>query len=290
MSIPYENRTDDFYFRDDGGSQHPLACGAHLHIHIELFYLISGRMRAFIDSTEYTVTPGDILISFPNQVHRFERVEPEEYLLFIVHPDLMPELSEVFAKHAPADAVIRHANDDPALLALLRMMTSLYRQTTGSAMRYRDTTLRGLLLAFFGQLLERMELTEPREEDSHAIRAIVSFCANHFSEDLSQNTLQEELHLSRYYISHLFSHKLNISFNEYINSLRISEACRLLRGTRMSVTDIAATVGFNTLRTFNRSFDKQMGRSPSAYRRAYAATAMAEDAVISPSNETKTIL
>lgn len=266
MSIPYENRTVDFYHRDDNGGRDPLACSAHLHIHIELFYLLEGKMRAYIDSSEYTVEAGDILIAFPNRVHRFEAVEPERYLLFIIHPDMMSELSTVFSKHTPKSPLVKNAADDPVLLSLLQMLA-----VSDAPSPHRDVTRKGLLLAFFGRLLDRIELTEPRAEDSHAIRDVVNFCSAHFKRDLSLEMLEEELHLSRYYISHLFSHKLNIRFNDYVNSLRVSEACRLLRATTLSVTDISAQVGFNTLRTFNRSFVKQMGQSPSEYRRRLTA-------------------
>lgn len=261
MSVPYENRTVDFYHRDDRSSK--LACSAHLHIHIELFYLLEGRTRAYIDSSEYTVEPGDILVAFPNQVHRFETVEEEKYLLFIVHPDMMPELSAVFSGLTPASALVRHEDQNAALLSLLRQM----RTVADGDSPYRDVTLKGLLLSFFGQLLDRATLTEPRAEDSSAIRDIVDYCASHFTGDLSLEALEDALHLSRYYISHLFSHKLKIRFNDYVNSLRVSEACRLLRNTSLSMTDIGTRVGFNTLRTFNRSFGKQMGQTPSEYRR-----------------------
>ncbi len=263
MNIPYENRTVDFYYRDDGDGKHPLACRAHLHIHIELFYLLSGRTRALVDAKETVVEAGDILLAFPNQVHRFESLVPEQYLLFIVHPDMLPDFARVLESGAPADPCIRHADQNPTLLSLLRMMIEVEKGQSP----YREQTLRGLLAAFFGQLLERVPLVEPQGEDSQAVRRIVRFCAHHFAEDLSLATLQKELHLSRYYISYLFSRKMNIRFNDYLNSLRISEACRRLRSTDDSITDIAEQVGFNTLRTFNRSFDKQMGRTPRDYRR-----------------------
>ena len=261
MSVPYENRTVDFYHRDH--TEAKLACAAHLHIHIELFYLLEGKMRAYIDSAEYTVEPGDILIAFPNQVHRFEAVEEEKYLLFIIHPDMMPELSSAFSGLMPASALVKHAPESDALLALLQQM----RRAADDQSPYRDVTLKGLLLTFFGQLLSGMPLTEPRAEDSTAIRDIVDYCATNFTGDLSLEALEDALHLSRYYISHLFSHKLKIRFNDYVNSLRVSEACRLLRNTSLSMTDIGNRVGFNTLRTFNRSFAKQMGQTPSEYRR-----------------------
>lgn len=264
-SIPYENRTVDFYCRDDAGGTHPLACAAHLHVHIEFFYLLGGKSRVFVDSCEQVAEAGDVVVAFPNQVHRFEMVEPEQYLLFIVHPDMMPELAGAFSGRLPQSPVIKDC----------RHLLPLLMQLRDAAMRpspFRDVALKGLLLAFFAQLFERVDLTEPRTEDSHSVRTIVNFCARHFTADLSLEMLEEKLHLSRYYISHLFSHRLHIRFNDYVNSLRVSEACRLLRSTSDSITDVAARVGFNTLRTFNRSFAKQMRQSPSEYRRKLTAS------------------
>ena len=263
MNIPYENRLADYYFRDDNNKQNVLRCSPHLHIHIEFFYLLDGCSRAYIDSEEYTVEAGDLLIAFPNRVHRYEEVERERYLLYIVHPDLMPELSHVFGKQTPKCALVKRACDDPKLVELLYRL----RDAILDKGPYCDVVAKGMLLAFFGRLLPHLELSEPRGEDSHAIREIVNYCTQNFTADLSLESLEESLHLSRYYISHLFSHKLGIRFTDYINSLRVSEACRLLRQTDQRITDVCAQSGFNTLRTFNRAFMKQMGVSPSEYRR-----------------------
>jgi AraC-like DNA-binding protein/mannose-6-phosphate isomerase-like protein (cupin superfamily) len=264
--IPYENRATDYYCRDDDNKRNGLKCSPHLHIHIEFFYLLEGRTRAFVDSEEYVVEAGDLLVVFPNRVHRFEEIERERYLLFIVHPDQMPELSHVFVKQTPTSACIRHADEHPILLSLMRALA----QTIRTPSPWQEISIRGLFLALFGHMLPLLDLTEPRGEDSHAIREIVNYCTAHFQSDLSLETLEEALHLNRYYISHLFSHKLSIRFNDYVNSLRVSDACRLLRQTDLSITEIGSRSGFNTLRTFNRSFMKQMGLSPSEYRRAYA--------------------
>ena len=64
----------------------------------------------------------------------------------------------------------------------------------------------------------------------------------------------------------MMSAKLRMGFNDYINSLRVSNACKLLRKTDLSITEISERVGFNTLRTFNRAFSKQMGMTPREYR------------------------
>ena len=89
---------------------------------------------------------------------------------------------------------------------------------------------------------------------------MVEYCVRHFDKDLSLSVLERELHISKYYISHLFSDKLHISFNDYVNSLRISYACKHLRRSNSSITQIASLVGFASLRTFNRAFQKQYPR------------------------------
>ena len=266
MNAKYERRVTDFYYRDDQRGTCPLTCSAHLHYHIELFYLRAGRTRVWIDSEEYTVEPGDILLAYPNRVHRYEALEPERYDLLIVHPDMMPELASELTEKVPVCPIIRHADAHPELIGTLALLGKVAHPSQFQG-PFSDVSLRGLLLSFFGQLLPLCELTEARTQDSHTILNIVNFCAQNFTRDLSLEVLEEELHLNRFYISHLFNSKLNIRFNDYINSLRLNDACRLLRTTDLSVTDVSVRSGFNTLRTFNRCFIKQMGQSPSEYRK-----------------------
>lgn len=266
MKIPYEQRNSDLYFRDDNNRKIALACSMHLHYHLEFFLLLDGKSHVSIDSEVYDLLPGDFLIVFPNQIHRYEEIERERYLLFIVNPDLMPEFSTVFSRQVPKSAVIRHADQDRQLLPLLHLLAE---QALSPPPHYRDLALKGTLLALFSRLLSLLELAEPTSQDSRAVRAIVDYCAKHYTvPSLSLEMLERDLHLSRFYISHLFSEKMNIRFNDYINSLRVGGACRLLQQTDLSMTAISEKSGFNTCRTFNRSFVKLLGVSPSAYRHA----------------------
>ena len=265
MKPLYEKRQSDFYFRDDTKS--PLQCNAHLHYHLELLCLLDGHTRAYVDSSEYQLEPGDILLAFPNQIHRFESVDKESYLLFIINPDSMPELCRLFTSALPLSAVVRGGARDPALYDKLRAMAEFCGVEDHP---YHDVVLRGQMLSFFGELLCRMELTKPREGDSQSLKAVVRYCSQNFTKELSLEILERELHISKYYISHLFSHKLNMRFNDYVNSLRISDACRYLRHDSRSITEISELVGFSTLRTFNRAFIKQIGVTPSQYRKSNA--------------------
>ena len=264
MGAMYENKKDDFSCRDALAGNYPLAFGAHLHYHLELVYMVEGCTTCAVDTGEYALQSGDVLLVFPNQVHRYDPAEKEKYLLFIINPDLMPELSRAFSGAAPTCPIVRGVGDDPYMHQLLMTLS----RTEQMPADYREAITKGYLLAFFGELLSRMSFKQTNQSDSMTLRSIVSFCAQNYGRELTLATLEEELHLSKYYISHLFGSKIGTGFNDYINALRVSEACRYLRRSNKSITEISTLVGFGTLRTFNRAFFKQVGMSPSEYRRS----------------------
>ena len=68
------------------------------------------------------------------------------------------------------------------------------------------------------------------------------------------------------YISKIFKKNVKLSFHDYLNNLRISEACNLLNGTSMSIQVIAEKCGYSCTRTFHREFFKAMQMTPKEYR------------------------
>ena len=267
MNAPYEKGHQDFaYWGDSNGRT--LACGAHLHYHVEIVYIIEGHVDTYVDSECYPLEAGDMVVVFPNRIHRYECRGKEKYKLFIISPDLVPDLSHKIKHEAPQNPVIKRADKNTRLLSLLKILSEtdsiLPSQDNDIS---KDVLVKGYLLAFFGEMLGMMPMSKIRADDSQAIRAILDYCSQNFRQDLSLSSLEEEIHLSKYYISHLFGDKLGVSFNEYINSLRVSEACRHLRFGERSITEISEISGFGTLRTFNRAFSKQIGMSPSEYRK-----------------------
>ncbi|MBE6557002.1 MAG: AraC family transcriptional regulator [Ruminococcaceae bacterium] len=262
MPARYEMRTNDFYCRDSRFAGKTLGVVLHLHDQIELGLVLEGRTRITVDSQIAEAGANDLFIVFPNQLHRLETLERERYILFIVNPDMIPEFSRTFITTLPAESIVKGAGNDPELVSLMHRISDTYR----SDEPFKDAIIRGYLLAFFGKLLCRLDLKDIRSRDIHALGLILNYCSSHYDEDLTLSLLEHELHISKYYISHLFGEKLHMGFNEYINSLRISAACRLLLQGSLSVTEVSQKVGFNTLRTFNRAFLRHVGTTPSQYR------------------------
>jgi len=73
------------------------------------------------------------------------------------------------------------------------------------------------------------------------------------------------LELSSSYFSHLFSKELGQTFSEFLNSLRIEEAARLLTTSNMKLYEIAEAVGYTSVEHFSRTFKKLTGISPGKF-------------------------
>ncbi len=272
MSFFYENRTSDFFFRNkpDGGA---LQFSSHLHYHIELVYMRKGQTKVLLNAESFMLEDDSIFVAFPNQIHGYESYAPESYQLLILNPDVLPELGNITGDRIPSCPILHHVSDHPDLLALLEMIRAEY---AGSPSPLINSALRGLLLTFFSKLFRLMSFNGQKGNDSRAIRAIIEFCTQNYHRELSLELLSRELHISKYYISHLFCDRLGIRFNDYINFWRVSAACRHLSENVLSITQISTAVGFGTIRTFNRAFIKQMGISPSEYRRNHLSSAPTE--------------
>lgn len=263
MRTLYENRKDDFYCRDSSRSGKTMGFISHLHYHIELGFVRKGRSRVTVDSTVYEVNGGDIITIFPHQIHGIETLEHEDYTLLVINPDILPELSYSLTSGQPVSNLLSGGAKDPELSSLIERIVALYYEETSL---FREVTLHGYLLAFFGKLLSMMPLQDIKTKENDVLGSILNYCILHSSEPLSLSILERELHISKCYISHIIGEKLNMGFNEYVNSIRVSNACKQLRKTHLSITEVCERVGFNTLRTFNRAFQKQMGMTPSQYR------------------------
>ncbi len=259
----YENRKNDISINNHANRSARLGPRPHLHYHLELVYLYEGSCGVSLDSVEHDIPADSLFLSFPNQTHGYIPDEKTSHLLMIINPDIMPEFATVFDRKIPESPVLTNISSYPKILALLQQIIE-ERQTPED--KFSIPKLRGLISALFAEMFRHMTLVDRIRGNSQALNSVINFCSRNFNRELSLEILSEELHMSKYYISHLFGSRFNMKFNDYINSLRVSAACRYLCNTDKSITEISELVGFGTPRTFNRAFLKQFGKSPSEYR------------------------
>lgn len=107
---------------------------------------------------------------------------------------------------------------------------------------------------------------------TQTIGQIRQYLDSHFEEDLSLERIGQLFNVSPGYISRLFSHHFGMSYSGYISALRIDHSCRLLSGSDKEISAIAAHCGFNNVKYFYKVFKKQLGCTPSEYRRHHSGS------------------
>lgn len=105
-------------------------------------------------------------------------------------------------------------------------------------------------------------------ETQELIRRAVSYIIAHFREPIHLADLLHITGMSRATFSRQFLLYAGKSFSNFLNQVRLKAVCRELVETRESISNIAFENGFNQLSFFNRLFLREMGVSPSAYRKA----------------------
>lgn len=231
----------------------------HFHPHLEMVYLREGSSLASLDGKSFLIDAGDIFLSFPNQIHHYFVQSPIKGDIVIFAPEMVPDLQSFFEKKLPVDPVVKKEFLPTDIgVRIGRILENLQSQEP-----FAQISARGELMMIMAEIVPQMQYQDtPVRYDS--VKDVLLYCTEHFTEPLTLDTIAEGLHLSKYYISHIFSSRLQISFSDFLNGLRVDHACKLLNGD-CSVTEAAFASGFSSIRTFNRAFSQQMGKSPTQY-------------------------
>lgn len=255
--MPYqvEIRQQDFAV----GRVRALSAIPHIHSHLELIYLAEGSSLATLDNKEFLIDAGDIFLSFPNQIHFYHDQTPPKGFLCIFSPDLFKDLEEIFQSKVPTTPIIKGS-----LLpsGMTKRMAQL-REKNRSQLTLDYVASKGYLLALLCELLPLMPLI-PNTSDQDSVKRVMQYCSENYTEPLSLDLLSKNLHLNKYYISHMFRERMHMSFTDFINNLRTEHACNLLKEGE-NITEVAFSSGFSSIRTFNRIFSQNMGVTPREY-------------------------
>ena len=101
------------------------------------------------------------------------------------------------------------------------------------------------------------------------IAPTIDYIKENYHRTISIPELAEMVNLKIRKFEHLFKDIFQITPQTYIIKMRIHDACQKLTTTKMSIADIATSVGFYDHSTFTRQFSKHMEIKPVQYRKKY---------------------
>jgi AraC-like DNA-binding protein len=125
-----------------------------------------------------------------------------------------------------------------------------------------------LLNIFASQLssiANRMTVQEADSEPPIVRRAKAHIIA-HYGDAISLAETARMMHVSTFYFCKIFKRATGLTFTDYLGRVRIEKAKNLLLNPHLRISEIAYTVGFQSLTHFNRVFRKLTGEAPTVFR------------------------
>jgi transcriptional regulator GlxA family with amidase domain len=105
------------------------------------------------------------------------------------------------------------------------------------------------------------------------VRRALVYIHTQYAEPISRDDIARHISISGNYLTDCFRQVMGVTPMTYLTRYRIQRARELLDTTDQTITRIALATGFSEVSHFTRTFKREMGASPHAYRRGRATEA-----------------
>lgn len=270
------------------GKKYPL----HWHGNIEIIFVEKGSIRLAIRKRSYDVLEGEFAVINSCDHHAYHigySVRNAVLHIFSFSPLTVSSISKLrlnvsyIAKNVDIDklelrsflqgAMRGYIHESEAKTEYSDALTTSYvvqlllnLQKTYIEKEDKGTTINVEYEHLFNNFMYNYEKNSVSEKTMSKFQLILDYLDKNFNDTgLTLTTLSGISSLSECYISELFTIIVGIKFKQYLNTLRINYALRLLSMSETTISGAAYDSGFETIRTFNSAFKRLKGVTPSEY-------------------------
>ena len=253
-------------------------CRWHAHAEYELHLILETQGRAFVGDYIGDFQPGDLFLTGPHLPHNWvtdsynqPTVETRDMLVQFSE-ESMRALFQAFPEFRTLDPMLELSR------AGLKLRNFPKDQAIAHLAGIRDAAQVDRVVLFL-DFLRAIEQTATFEvlsvgkasavgggKRQSQIGHAVDYVVENFGEDLSVNHLATFVGLSETSFTRHFKTTTGHRFTEFVNRVRVGEACRLLVETEEQVSNVCFAVGYQNLANFNRQFMKLKSMTPTQFR------------------------
>lgn len=235
----------------------------HCHDFYEIEIIIGGSGTHLLNGNTYKFKKGDVFIIKPTDFHSLTvngnliiyNIKFDESLLRNIFSLNSINLNEDY---------FANLNDEQLDLVLATVKALEYE--TQNVKEY-NTPMKQILLEYILlSIIRESKKCKTFVQDTQ-LKNLLAYINRNFKTELRLENVAKILGYTPSYFSSWFHKTIGITYVEYINDLRLSEAKRLLMSTSGSVTEIGFIVGFSSFSGFLKNFKKKYGTTPSKFRK-----------------------
>ncbi len=236
----------------------------HTHHNIELVICTKGTFSLTCRDKIETLSPGDVMLAFPHDIHSYTKTGEGQAILIIANPSFLPRFMHFFENKLYENYVLLQ---DKELIALSKMLLQEFNADAS------EEIMVGYMYVILGKIFKTLPKSADRRiTDPSTFSRIVEYLSENYTLPVSLQSLSRQFGIDPCHLSRSFTAKLSCSFLRYLHELRVECAKGFLKNhPEKSITDIAFESGFSDLRTFNRVFKQITGQTPREYRMGHTA-------------------
>lgn len=252
----------------------------HFHKNYELNYITSGSGRRIVGNHISNYTKGDLVLLGPNISHCWEVLDPGpvaygECVVTHFYENIIssnffniPELQPVvdLLKDAGNGILFKGSKTKKVGESLKRMV---YMEGLERYIELLKVFSLLLQVDDFEYLALPSSMPETYMKDREQIDKIYEYVFQNVQIGINLNDAAKIACMEPSSFCRFFKKKTNQTFMDYVKSVRIGIAAKLLAETDKQITQICYESGYNNLANFNHYFKQVMNKTPSEYRKAF---------------------
>lgn len=273
---PSQVMTERYFEFHHTYNEFPPTVEFHQHPFYEIFFFLSGNVNYIIEGKNYTLRPGDILLTGSSDIHRpdIHPGKPYERIVIWLADDFFGHLKDLYGEDLTAcftDAALKDYRlirpDGQNILRLKHLCTQI-----SEAKHSREIGSTALASAYLTEFLVHVSRAYYDAPDSiqydvtenEKINQVLQYINENLTESLSLDHLAGQFYLSKYYLSRQFKQFTGLSLYQYILKKRLILSRNLLR-SGCPVTDACLQCGFRDYSNYLKVFKREFGKTPRAY-------------------------
>lgn len=252
----------------------------HYHPELQLIYIIEGAGDFFVGDSITPFEAGDLFLIGSNQSHILK--SDSEYFeddctknsrsvsIFFKRDSLGEgffDISETISMRDLINRSERCIKFHPEISHYFgKKMKDLLNRTGFKRFLEILSILNGLSESEEYSYLTSVTHTQPpSDKDSERINNVINYILNNYENDISLKDISEVANYSKPAFCRFFKQRTRKTFSTFLNEVRVSQACKLLRKSNMNISRICYESGYNNVSNFNRQFKKLTGHTPRSY-------------------------
>lgn len=258
----------------------------HEHEFFEILCMYDGTADIEIQGIRHQLVTGDLLIIPPKTKHTIGIFDDSVAFNIIVRASTFQStffpmiannsvlsrfFSHILFQKPEGNYLIFHTKKDTIIQTSLQ---DLYIEYLGRQ-KYKDTCLNTMLVMLWVQLLryheKDIESVITKAYGSIPVSEVMNYLNIHYH-SVTLSEAAEHFGFSTAHFCTLIKKSTGQTFVQIIKEIKMTQACRALRETPLSIASICELVGYDNPEHFMRTFKKTYGMTPSQYRIKYADT------------------